>query len=136
MADCIWRRISAGHREESNGKRRLQFLLTEEPLPVPEETYHPTGNRLAVRGVKMLGGPGRVSSPALLTVRKDSHPSAGHNSGEQGVAGAESVVSLVCTLPSRSSESPPHGAQYPRPEEKVRCRARSELQYTSGHRIP
>lgn len=38
----------------------------------------------------MLRVPGRVTSPLLLTVGQDSHLNAGHNSGEQGVAGAES----------------------------------------------
>ena len=37
-------------------ERRLQFLPTEEPLAVPEEAYHPTANRLAVRGVEVFAG--------------------------------------------------------------------------------
>lgn len=57
---------------------------------MPEET--PAPSRKWACSVRRRGAqvPGRVTSPLLLTVGQDSHLNTGHNSGEQGVAGAES----------------------------------------------
>ena len=89
MVGCIGRSISAGHCEESNGRDVSSFCPQRSPWRCPRKhtTRRQTACSARCGGVR---GPGPATSPALLTVGKDSHLSAGHNAGERGVAGAES----------------------------------------------
>lgn len=55
----------------------------------------------------MFGGPGRVSSPALLTVGKDSHPGVLVATQVSGELRGRGMVLLPPGLPSASRSSEP-----------------------------